>query len=227
MSEFNERFTKNKADVGKFIKEFDRQFDQELRTRNLVNHHETFSDLKLDEIKLTMLLAGSDRVGEMWKQQHQEAYRRTARTWALRARRQAQSASIFVDAVANALVRSRSVSRRGQGRVAVPQGASEPFALKSHGGCSLPDSASQGRALRRAAPRAGLSPLLELPSPAGKMAAMRSMARSVRWTPFHGPSHNPLIPAKAGTQAFFVRAGGEASRSGSATKTPGSPLSRG
>jgi hypothetical protein len=90
---------KHNLNIGKFIKAYEREFDQELRARNRVDHHGRFEDVAIDRIYLTWM-ASADHDG--WKSEHRSGYRKAARQWAQRVRRRGQKMDEFLEAVAAA-----------------------------------------------------------------------------------------------------------------------------
>lgn len=92
-------------DFGKFIKTFDKEFDQEIRARHGVHHHEAFDDVAISRITLLELTKPSDD-REPRKQAYQSHYRKTANEWASRTKRRSKILDEFVVAVADALLRA-------------------------------------------------------------------------------------------------------------------------
>ncbi|WP_151343499.1 hypothetical protein [Rhizobium leguminosarum] len=86
-------------DVGPFIKLFERSFDEELRARNGIHHHERFQDLALDRIFLTESIATA-REGSGWRREHNADYRRVSKEWAERVRQRAAILDLFMEEVA-------------------------------------------------------------------------------------------------------------------------------
>jgi hypothetical protein len=91
------------VDVGRFLKAYDREFDQELRARNSVHHSGPFEDLSIDRLRLTRLMSmgKTDRRSD-WASEHDRAYRAATKEWALRVKRRARVVDVFIDAVAKA-----------------------------------------------------------------------------------------------------------------------------
>ncbi|MFP3382653.1 hypothetical protein [Tritonibacter sp. SIMBA_163] len=92
-------------DFGKLIKTFDKEFDQEIRARHGVHHHEAFDDVAIYRIALLELTDPSDG-RELSKRAYQSHYRKTANEWASRTRRRSETLDAFVEAVADALLRT-------------------------------------------------------------------------------------------------------------------------
>ncbi len=91
-------------DFGKFIKLFDKEFEQEIRERHGVHHHEAFDDVAISRIALLEITDRPDkRVPH--KPPYQSHYRKTAKEWAERTKRRAKVLDKFVEAVAAALLR--------------------------------------------------------------------------------------------------------------------------
>jgi hypothetical protein len=88
-------------EVGKFIKLFDKVFDQELRARNKVHHHERFSDIAIDKVMLTDIFSVDERK-RAWKLEHLAAYRKVANEWSNRVRVRGAKMEEFLEATASA-----------------------------------------------------------------------------------------------------------------------------
>jgi hypothetical protein len=86
--------------AGPYIKTFDKMFDQELRARNSVHHHERFEDIAIHRVFLTDVISINQTEDRGWKGEHLAAYRRLANEWARRVRRRSQSMEEFLEAVA-------------------------------------------------------------------------------------------------------------------------------
>lgn len=95
----------HRLDFGKFIKAFDKEFARELRARNDVHHHEAFDDVAIARIALFEL---TDRgyVRDPRKREYQYHYRKAANQWASRTRRRSKTLDQFVEAVADALLKT-------------------------------------------------------------------------------------------------------------------------
>lgn len=93
-----------KLDVGKIIKEYAKEFRQELAARNSVHHNFHFSDLMLDRVSVTGLVAGHPEHGLGWAAEQQAAYRKTQGDWVARMRRRTKRAKIFLSAVETAML---------------------------------------------------------------------------------------------------------------------------
>jgi hypothetical protein len=88
-------------EVGKFIKNFDRVFDQELRARHSIHHHKRFEDVAIDRIFLTEIISTSHEDKGL-KSEHLTAHRKLASEWAERRGAQLDE---FLEAIANATLR--------------------------------------------------------------------------------------------------------------------------
>ena len=91
-------------DFGKFIKAFDKEFDQEIKARNRVHHQAAFDEVAISRIALFDILDRSDRSEAIMREYH-SLYRKTAKNWALRASRRSKILDRFLDAVAEALLK--------------------------------------------------------------------------------------------------------------------------
>ena len=92
-------------DFGKLIRMFDKEFDEEIRARHGVHHHEAFDELAISRIALLELTDTSDG-SELRKREYKSHYRKTANDWASRTRRRSKTLDKFVEAVADALLRA-------------------------------------------------------------------------------------------------------------------------
>jgi hypothetical protein len=88
-------------EVGKFIKNFDRVFDQELRARYSIHHHKRFEDVAIDRIFLTEIISTSHEDKGL-KSELLTAHRKLASEWAGRVRRRGAQLDEFLEAIANA-----------------------------------------------------------------------------------------------------------------------------
>lgn len=88
---------------GKFIKNFDKEFDQEIRARHSVHHHEAFDEVAINRIALLEFAREVDE-NELRKREIQYHYRKTAKSWASRSRQKSQCLDKYVEAVAKALL---------------------------------------------------------------------------------------------------------------------------
>lgn len=94
----------NGLDFGKFIKAFDKEFENEIRARHGIHHHETFDDVAISRIALLELTDSSDR-NKFQRHAYQSHYRKTSKGWAARTRRRAEALDLFVEAVAAAVLK--------------------------------------------------------------------------------------------------------------------------
>ena len=108
--EFRERFKKylnaikaiapeHTINIGQFIKEYDRIFDQELRARNAIHHHRRFDDIAIDRIFLTEVVSLDNNKG--LEQTHRAAYRKATREWAQRVKKRGAMMDQFLEVVAS------------------------------------------------------------------------------------------------------------------------------
>ena len=97
----------NDLDFGPFIKTFSTEFDRELRARHEIHHHRRFSDLAIDHIFISGLLADR-RPGNGWNAEHLATYRKTTHEWALRAKNRGARLDAFMEAIAEATLHSCS-----------------------------------------------------------------------------------------------------------------------
>src|ERR1700722_953664 len=85
--------------VGGFIRQFDRTFNQELRARNRIHHHNRFEDLGMDGV-LLMDSISMGRPESGWRKEHLAAYRKFTREWARRVVERGKKMDEFLEAVA-------------------------------------------------------------------------------------------------------------------------------
>ena len=93
-----------KLDIGKFIKKFDKTFNPELRTRNLVHHHQRFEDLAIDRIFLAHTLS-VHKSDEAWLAERNAMYRAFTREWVDRVRRRSRVMNEYLEATACATLK--------------------------------------------------------------------------------------------------------------------------
>jgi hypothetical protein len=86
-----------RIDIGVFLRQFDKEFDSEIRARNTVHHHERFDDLGLSRLFLNETII---------KQAEQKEYRRLANQWAARVRKRSPKVDEVVEAVADATLQT-------------------------------------------------------------------------------------------------------------------------
>jgi len=92
-------------EVGAFIKQFGKVFDQELRARNGIHHHGRFEDVAIERVFLTESFSMA-REAKGWKGEHLADYRRLANEWAGRVRRRGAQIDEFMEAVAAITLRT-------------------------------------------------------------------------------------------------------------------------
>lgn len=90
-----------KLDVGGLIKQFDKIFDDELRARNSVHHHQRFADAAIDRVYLTSVLS-KQSLNDGWISERKARYRAVTREWAERVQRRADAVADFLEAAAQA-----------------------------------------------------------------------------------------------------------------------------
>lgn len=91
--------TAHRIDIGRFIKLFDKEFEDEIKARHSVHHHERFEDRAIDRIYLAHVVS-LGRSDDGWKRERQEAYRTVTREWAARVRMRAAKLDQFMEGVA-------------------------------------------------------------------------------------------------------------------------------
>ena len=95
---------KHGIQFGPFIKQFAKEFDQELRERNQIHHFERFADLDIERVYLTGM---HDMVfpNKGWEAEQRRYYRKVAKEWGQRVRKRGARLDAFLEAVAEALLR--------------------------------------------------------------------------------------------------------------------------
>lgn len=93
-----------KFNVGRFLKAYDAEFDQELRMRNQVHHSAPFDDLTLDRLKLTRLMSLGGPRSSGWVDEHRTAYRAATKEWAARVDRRATAIEVYIDVIAKVVL---------------------------------------------------------------------------------------------------------------------------
>lgn len=88
-------------EIGKFIRLFEKVFDQELRARNSVHHDSRFEDIAIDRVFLTESISLNDQ-DRGWKREHMVAYRKVVGEWAQRVRVRGSRMDEFLEAIAKA-----------------------------------------------------------------------------------------------------------------------------
>lgn len=94
----------HRLEIGRFIKQFDRNFTDEIRARHGVHHRERFEDIVISRVFLMESFAMSKPNGG-WREEYLSHYRKAANVWAARVRRRADHLDLFIEAVAEALLK--------------------------------------------------------------------------------------------------------------------------
>lgn len=103
----------HRLDIGKFIKLFEKAFDQELRARNGVHHARRFEDIAIDRVFLTEAISLNDQ-DRVWKREHKVAYRKVVGEWAQRVRVRGKKMDEFLEAIAKATLSTCTFLKRSQ-----------------------------------------------------------------------------------------------------------------
>lgn len=96
--------TEGTISTGPVLKSFAKHFDQELRARNSIHHHERFDDGAIHGIGLALILGYSDKVGPGWMDVANRGYRRSSAEWAARVKRRSKMVETYLEAVAGAML---------------------------------------------------------------------------------------------------------------------------
>lgn len=99
-----DRSIEGTINTGAVLKQFAKDFDQELRARNSVHHHERFDDAAIQSIGMAIMMGYSDRVGAGWREVASRGYRRSSAEWAARVKRRSKMVETYVEAVAGAML---------------------------------------------------------------------------------------------------------------------------
>lgn len=91
-------------DFGKFIRLFDKTFEDEIRARHSVHHRERFDEVAISRVFLLESIATS-KLEKGWGKEHLSHYRKAANEWAARTRLRADTMDEFVQAVTIALLK--------------------------------------------------------------------------------------------------------------------------
>jgi hypothetical protein len=83
----------HRLEIGKFIRTFEKEFDQELRARHGVHHHSRFQDIALDRIFLTDTVLHGRGLGG--RRADHGAYREVVKEWVQRVRRRGERADAY------------------------------------------------------------------------------------------------------------------------------------
>jgi hypothetical protein len=91
----------SKVHIGKTLRAFEKGFEQEIRIRNSIQHHQPYGDVAIERISLARLLAsGESARSKGWERQHLTAYRKFCSAWSRRARDNAEIVEALIDSVA-------------------------------------------------------------------------------------------------------------------------------
>lgn len=99
---YKEVSPKKHFDTGKLIKQYDKEFDQELRERNLLNHHTQFSDVTITKLGLIAILEDREIPFPFLDQSYVE-YRRVCRIWIKRIQGRTKSVKRYLIAISEHL----------------------------------------------------------------------------------------------------------------------------
>ena len=89
-----------RLNAGELIKAFDKDFDQELRERNKIHHHNRFEDIGIDNLFLTAIASTENQAGSGWRKRNDVAYRRVSKEWAARVVTRSTRIEVYLDTVA-------------------------------------------------------------------------------------------------------------------------------
>jgi hypothetical protein len=89
-----------KPDVGRVVKRFRKDFDSELRPRNLTIHDRPYDDIVFDRLWVSEMMAFSERNPEVWQREHLALYRRETRRLAELAQKRSRALLVYLEAAA-------------------------------------------------------------------------------------------------------------------------------
>lgn len=89
---------------GKLIKSFKSDFDEEIRERHHVHHHDRFEDIRLHNLSLTQHAFIDHDLSLAWKRAHAVAYRKMVREMVERVRTKSDMMDGYLNAVATVLL---------------------------------------------------------------------------------------------------------------------------
>jgi hypothetical protein len=90
----------HKIKIGNFIKLYEKEFDQELRQRNSVNHRSRFETIEIDQIFMAEVMATGKKHDNAWRQERRRHYRNVSAEWAQRVRDRSSKVDSFLNAIA-------------------------------------------------------------------------------------------------------------------------------
>ena len=132
-------------DIGKFIRQYERLFDSELRARHGVHHHGRFEDLAISRVYLmSITFTGRTPIEIM---ANRLRYRGLTKEWVGRVRRRGEEVDAALEAVADATLRTCRflVLYLLAATIAECRGVEEPFAPKPRRGSLLSGRRSTNR----------------------------------------------------------------------------------
>lgn len=90
--------------AGQVLKSLAKDFDQELRARNSIHHHDRFDDGAIQGIGVALMMGYGDELSPGWRDVASRGYRRSSAEWAARAKRRSKMVETYLEAVAGAML---------------------------------------------------------------------------------------------------------------------------
>ncbi|SNS30768.1 MULTISPECIES: hypothetical protein [unclassified Azospirillum] len=94
-----------KANFGKFISRFKKEFECELKERNLTHHHRKFQDISIDRLFITDVLSDNE-IDKNMVRLLDFRYREVRNEWVNRVRARSAKAELYLNSVADFTVKS-------------------------------------------------------------------------------------------------------------------------
>ncbi len=105
LNALNDAMPEKSIDIGAFVKLFQKVFDQELRERNKIHHHQRFDDIVVNRISLgELFLIENEYKG--WEKEHLRDYRQYTKEWVERVRRRGAKMDQFLEAIADTTLKN-------------------------------------------------------------------------------------------------------------------------
>lgn len=90
--------------IGTLLKAFDREFDEEIRARNRVHHHNRFEDVAIDNLMILETWKASNEERVHLQVRIRAAYQTASRQWSARVRIRSQRVEDYLAGVAEAIL---------------------------------------------------------------------------------------------------------------------------
>jgi hypothetical protein len=112
LSKLNEACTNLRIDFKRTLKQYKKRFEQELTNRHSITHDSIpFDDKGIDKVMIMDLhSSSSDHKDNIWKSESAVTYRREAKKWAKRVKRQGLAMNEFIEAIAEVILKHADFS---------------------------------------------------------------------------------------------------------------------